>query len=280
MCSNFTVTSEIHTENCNEISSNAEEYSIITAFSFIYPRYMAAELKNNYPKYDEDDDLIVNRKKEGKLLIEHSISTELKFVGLQVWRGALLLADYILANPKIFEHKTILELGSGVGLTSIVASFLANEVICTDINLDGILEMINRNVQRNSEFVRAKLNVMALDFLNCNWSTFLIEKLTKTTIILAADVIYDIDITKGFVNTLEKLLGDDSSRTAYIALEKRYVFTINDLDSVAPMYEEFLRSIVKQNLNWNIKMIDLDFPQYFHYDRVKQMILMKIQKQI
>lgn len=93
-------------------------------------------------------------------------------------------------------------------------------------------------------------------------------------------VIYDIDITKGFVNTLKKLLGDDSSRTAYIALEKRYVFTINDLDSVAPMYEEFLRSIVKQNLNWNIKMIDLDFPQYFHYDRVKQMILMKIQKQV
>lgn len=62
---------------------------------------------------------------------EHSISTELNLVGLQVWRGALLLADYILSHPNLFKDQTILELGSGVGLTSIVASYFAKEVICT-----------------------------------------------------------------------------------------------------------------------------------------------------
>ena len=59
------------------------------------------------------------------------MSTELNLVGLQVWRGALLLADYVLSYPDLFKDQTILELGSGVGLTGIVASYLAKQVICT-----------------------------------------------------------------------------------------------------------------------------------------------------
>lgn len=59
------------------------------------------------------------------------MSTELDLVGLQVWRGALLLADYVLSHPDLFRDQTIVELGAGVGVTSIVASYLAKEVICT-----------------------------------------------------------------------------------------------------------------------------------------------------
>ena len=67
------------------------------------------------------------------VVLEYSVSTELQLVGLQVWRGAFVLADYILCHPEIFAKKNILELGSGVGLTSIVASLLANEIICTGL---------------------------------------------------------------------------------------------------------------------------------------------------
>lgn len=65
------------------------------------------------------------------MFVEHSVSTELNLVGLQVWRGAVLLADYVLSCPDLFKNQTVLELGSGVGLTSIVASYLAKQVICT-----------------------------------------------------------------------------------------------------------------------------------------------------
>lgn len=91
-------------------------------------------------------------------------------------------------------------------------------------------------------------------------------------------MIYDDNITEGFVNTLEKLFNANLTSVAYVALEKRFVFTLADLDSVAPMYEEFLRCIAKKNYKWNIEEIKLDFPQYFRYDRLKQMILMKIKK--
>lgn len=65
------------------------------------------------------------------LILEHSVSTSLTLVGLQIWRGALLLADWIIYNSKEFGNNSkILELGSGVGLTSIIASMF-NPVFCT-----------------------------------------------------------------------------------------------------------------------------------------------------
>lgn len=67
------------------------------------------------------------------IIVEHSKSTVLGLVGLQIWRGALLLADWLLHNSKEFkENNYILELGSGVGLTSIIAAMSSN-VFCTGI---------------------------------------------------------------------------------------------------------------------------------------------------
>lgn len=90
-------------------------------------------------------------KKNLLLILEHSISTELQLVGLQVWRGAFLLADYIFDNPKIFKNKNIIELGSGVGLTSIVASMLAHKVTCTG-KLTNIIKF-NYSTNKNKYFV-------------------------------------------------------------------------------------------------------------------------------
>lgn len=89
-------------------------------------------------------------------------------------------------------------------------------------------------------------------------------------------VIYDDKITDGFVRTLTKLLSK-KKKTIYVALEKRYVFTVADLDTAAPMYEEFLCCIEKYKMNWSVDYITVDFPRYFKYDRVKHLILMKIQ---
>ncbi|XP_034190187.2 methyltransferase-like protein 22 [Osmia lignaria lignaria] len=273
----YTVTSEIFTEN-NNSSIKIKNNCAITNFIFKYPSYM---IKPKYINegiiYDKDDDIDVNRQQKGKLGIEHYISTELQHVGLQVWRGALLLADYVLSNPDLFKDKVVLELGAGVGLTSIVASFLAKEVICTDVDIKGILKLIRRNFIRNNTYVKSKLYIKELDFLNLKWPTFYEERINEATIILAADVIYDENITNGFVQTLAKLLNSETSKTVYISLEKRYVFTTANMDTSAPMFEEFLNCIEKQQFNWHIEYIKIDFPQYFKYDRVKQMILIKIE---
>lgn len=48
-----------------------------------------------------------------------------------MWRGALLLADYILSQRDLFKGRTVLELGAGTGLASIVAATVAQTVYCT-----------------------------------------------------------------------------------------------------------------------------------------------------
>ncbi|KAL0103413.1 hypothetical protein PUN28_017585 [Cardiocondyla obscurior] len=271
------VTSEVYTEN-EHISEKLGSGNAVTKFVFKCPSYMIdRESTPGMLNYDNDDDLDVDRDREGIISIEHSVSTELNLVGLQVWRGAFLLADYVLSHPDSFRNQIILELGSGVGLTSIVASYLAKEIICTDINVGGILNLIKRNFLRNHKYVKSNYRIEEVNFLNVEWSKKLEERLQSANIILAADVIYDDKITDGFVRTLTKLLRTKKNKTVYIALEKRYVFTVADLDTSAPMYEEFLQSVEKYKINWSVDYINIDFPRYFKYDRVKHMVLMKIQ---
>ncbi|XP_003403351.1 methyltransferase-like protein 22 [Bombus affinis] len=275
----YTVTSEIFTENENSYIKCKND-NVISSFIFKYPSYMIKPKCLNGLTRDNDDDIDIDRQQEGKLLIEHHISTELQYVGLQVWRGALLLADYILSNPDLFRDKVVLELGAGVGLTSIVASFLAKEVICTDIDVKGILKLIHRNFMRNKAYIKSKVDIKGLDFLNLKWPTFYKKRIDEPTIILAADVIYDEIITKGFVQTLTELLNSNVQKVVYITLEKRYVFTTANMETTAPMYEEFLDLIKVKQFNWHVEYIKIDFPQYFKYNRLEQMVLIKIKNKL
>ena len=43
----------------------------------------------------------------------------------------MLLADFVIHSREDFKDQTVLELGAGVGLTSIVAGMFAKEVVCT-----------------------------------------------------------------------------------------------------------------------------------------------------
>jgi predicted nicotinamide N-methyase len=65
--------------------------------------------------------------------IQHSMATPLSHVGLQVWRGALLLADYMLhpgTSPSL-AGCSVLELGAGPGLAGLVLAKLARLVFLT-----------------------------------------------------------------------------------------------------------------------------------------------------
>ena len=58
--------------------------------------------------------------------------------------------------------------------------------------------------------------------------------------ILAGDIIYDDAITDAFITFINKTL-DAFKQTAFlVSLEKRFVFTVMDLDTVAPAYQHFI----------------------------------------
>ena len=77
-------------------------------------------------EYDSDGDIDVPRHNdtpELEVRLQHKDKTVLGEVGLQVWRGSLLLSDYILHHQTQFSDKNVLEVGSGTGLASIIASY-------------------------------------------------------------------------------------------------------------------------------------------------------------
>ncbi|KAL0871765.1 hypothetical protein ABMA27_004263 [Loxostege sticticalis] len=276
----LTVTSEIYEEyDYRTKITPSTEGNVISEFPFILPK------SRNKPKFDEDDDLDEERPEKEVIKIEHSSKTKIALVGLQVWRGAFLLGDLLihLGLSGRLAGKTILELGAGTGLTSFVAALYAKKVICTDIDIGGILDLIKLNAKYNAKLIKSQFKVLPLDF-TATWSPQLTDEINETDIIIAADVIYDDDVTAAFVTTIQKLLNTKPPKTLYVVLEKRYVFTIEHMDSVAPCYETFLTLLDKvkgDNAHsvWTVQQLPLDFPKYFTYDRVKELVLWKISSQ-
>jgi methyltransferase-like protein 22 len=157
------------------------------------------------------------------------------------------------------------------------------------------LDLIKRNVELNKSHQRYPKNVEVyeLDFLAKTFLVKIEEELKTVEIGLAADgesiinlfnschnifsqsVIYDQDITDGFIKTILKLFKISPKLSElYIALEKRYVF----VESVcAPMFEHFLKNF-QQFANGVLKLNEMstEFPQYFEYDRCKELVLLKV----
>lgn len=276
----YTVKSEIYSETNYQPVDN-EDGHIVSKFRFRYPGEDVDGKESVAATIDSDGDLDVPRPRRGVIELEHSGATELKLVGLQVWRGALLLADYLFQQRQELASQTIMELGAGVGLTSIAAAIHnKGQVYCTDVNLGCILELIRRNVKRNGKLLAGQVKVIEYDFMASpsQLSADLLQAIDASDVIMAADVIYCDTLTDALISVMELIFarGKLSGRPKfiYMALEKRYVFTLEDCDSVAPMYEHFIRQTA--NKPWLIEHLPLDFPQYFEYERCKQLILMRI----
>ncbi|XP_045125576.1 methyltransferase-like protein 22 isoform X1 [Portunus trituberculatus] len=263
--------------------------TVLSRFDFAYPPDLQAQDRspNSCPQVDSDGDLVVTRRKdlhlqEGIVLIEHQNATTLDLVGEQVWRGALFLADFILHYSDIFRGKHVLEVASGVGLTSVVAAMLAIKITVTDVDKGEILELIRRNLKRNEDVLKAEVCVKEIDFYNHDTIDDLQANNKDVSVILAADVVYNNPLTDAFFSTVLRLMSDPPEKTMFIALEKRYVFTMEDMDSVAPCYEyfldglEWLRSQRTDHIEWTVEELPSDFEQYFTYERTRHLVLWKI----
>ena len=73
----------------------------------------------------------------------------------------------------MFESKNVLELAAGTGLTSIVAANWALKVLCTDVDLGEILNLIQNNFALNEHNLEAACDVREIDFFRSDWKTIL-----------------------------------------------------------------------------------------------------------
>lgn len=206
----------------------------------------------------EEDDPLADEAQESSphdiIRIEHTMATPLEDVGKQVWRGALLLADYILFQRDLFQGRTVLELGAGTGLASIIAATVARTVYCTDPEVPF------------------------------SWSQEDVSDLySHTTILLAAEVFYDDDLTDALFKTLSRLAHKlKNACTAILSVEKRLNFTLRHLDVTCEAYDHFrswlqrLERLADGQLRFVVEPVEASFPQRLVYERIQQLELWKI----
>lgn len=213
---------------------------------------------------DADGDLIVPRRCRTKRItikLHHQRATSLNHVGLQCWRGALLLCETLLSHRKEIAGKVLCELGAGVGITSILAASLQpRRVYLTDKDDADILDLARRNVALNVDNDASTIIVQALDWSADKNSSILAAAAAAVkmegvnqeaiSILIAADVIYDDDITDAFFFTLRHMLYDKklTAENAYclLTLEKRTVFSLEAMATVAHGYARFRHHLGKQ----------------------------------
>ncbi|KAH9317834.1 hypothetical protein KI387_019603, partial [Taxus chinensis] len=124
---------------------------------------MEIESQNIQHRQDNDDDdcvcldesFFVNQSYETqtftygshvlRLLCLDSASTDYDLTGQLVWPGAELLNNHLAQNSDFLTARSVIELGSGVGVTGLLCSQFCRQVLMTDHN-DIVLKVLRQNI--------------------------------------------------------------------------------------------------------------------------------------
>ncbi|XP_056262515.1 protein-lysine N-methyltransferase EEF2KMT isoform X2 [Pseudoliparis swirei] len=123
--------------------------------------------------------------------------------GLLTWEAALHLAEWALDHRHPFTGRTVLELGSGAGLTGIAIcrSCSPSRYVFSDCH-PRVLRKLRDNVRLNG-LTGPEVGVEEMD-----WTTATDEQIARigADTVIAADVVYDPDVVESLVALLSRIL--------------------------------------------------------------------------
>ncbi|XP_002723739.3 protein-lysine N-methyltransferase EEF2KMT isoform X2 [Oryctolagus cuniculus] len=134
--------------------------------------------------------------------------------GLVTWDAALYLAEWAVQNPAAFAHRTVLELGSGAGLTglAICRTCHPRAFVFSDCH-SRVLEQLRQNIALNGfslePDVTADPRQPAVTVAQLDWdvATDLQLSAFQPDVVIAADVLYCPDAILSLVGLLRRLSG-------------------------------------------------------------------------
>ncbi|XP_024030456.1 protein N-lysine methyltransferase METTL21A [Morus notabilis] len=145
-----------------------------------------------------------------ELLCLQSASTDFDLTGQLVWPGAMLLNDYLSKNADLLKGCSVIELGSGVGITGILCSRFCRQVVLTDHN-EEVLKILKKNVELHSSSENynccAGLAVEKLEWGHSEEICRILENYSGGfDLILGADICFQQSSVPLLFDTVEKLL--------------------------------------------------------------------------
>ncbi|KFQ93278.1 Protein FAM86A, partial [Nipponia nippon] len=186
--------------------------------------------------------------------------------GLVTWDAALHLAEWAIENPAVFSHRTVLELGSGIGFAGIAICKTCNpqRYVFSDCH-PRVLRQLTENIRLNgfvlepetTPRIQAESRGQEAEARNSpqpelivaelDWGSVTEKQLSdlQPDVVIAADVVYDPEIILALIGMLQKLSACRADRKppeAYIA------FTVRNPGT----YHLFRAELDKAGIGWQI----------------------------
>ncbi|XP_052489496.1 uncharacterized protein LOC105793973 isoform X3 [Gossypium raimondii] len=130
--------------------------------------------------------------------------------GQLVWPGAMLLNDYLSKNAEMLQGCSMIELGSGVGITGMLCSRFCRQILLTDHN-EEVLKILRRNIELNVSSENpsccAALEAEKLEWGNSDQINRILHKYPGGfELILGADICFQQSSVPLLFDTVEQLL--------------------------------------------------------------------------
>lgn len=154
--------------------------------------------------------------------------------GCHEWEAGFYLAEFLMNRPGIVTGKKLMEIGSGSGVSGIVAARLdPQELVLTDGDLDTVDNLLD-NLERNGIAVSGTLagtggGVCKVQCVQVSWEAFADHPVSKMRphVILGADLLYDPGVIPSLVDLLKRGLSSRVGCVAYIATALRNESTLD-----------------------------------------------------
>ena len=240
-------------------------------------------------------------------LYNHNES-ELETVGLQLWKGALLLTDYLIHRKSNLEDKVVLEMGGGVGLCGVILTLMRHKGAYITEKDQSIARFTAKNLATNlhsrssnhllgpGEENYSEVKVRLLDWkstsnprcfslsnppspqMPTDWTVEDCSLVQNNEVLfIAADVIYDDELIVAFFKKLSEMMRP--LEKLILTIEKRINFDASKLAIVANGYTLFQEHLNNDDACFIGTLVSIeDIPQYVRgYERDQYMELWEIE---
>lgn len=113
----------------------------------------------------------------------------------KTWESAIALSQFISNHNIYFKHKTVFEIGSGLGLAGITAAVYSKQVILSDVS-EHVLPILQHNINQNN-LVNTTTQLFDID---CH------KVVLNTDVLLVSDVNYHHNLNESLIHIFKHQL--------------------------------------------------------------------------
>jgi methyltransferase-like protein 23 len=162
----------------------------------------------------------------------------------KVWPSAIALVKVIQKHPSLIRDKTVLELGAGIGLPSLLMASEAKTIQISDYDSEAV-ELLRKNI--------AHLQLQNVQAMQLDWNT-IPEHITAEVVILS-DVNYDPTQFETLTKLIEKFIHQGC--TIILSTPQRIMASPFVLELASYIVAEYLELVDENGVTKEISILVL-----------------------